>query len=208
MPTICPKCQLVRPENASVPVWQCPGCGVAYNKAADASWAPRQSADRRPYRQMHAASGDGGFAWFKWVLLLALIAGCYVGYQKLQQRGWTSESVRGIASRLGRDDSPEQLAALAAGTQPGDIFVFSADWCPNCREAKRWMEQNGFRYEQCDIDRDHGCQARLASLGGDGVPYLIVRGRHMKDGFDSEEFVAALRSGTQGRSRKQQGAGQ
>jgi hypothetical protein len=25
-----------------------------------------------------------------------------------------------------------------------------------------------------------------------GVPYLIVKGQHMKDGFDSDEFVAAL----------------
>ncbi|WP_431113182.1 glutaredoxin family protein [Variovorax paradoxus] len=106
-----------------------------------------------------------------------------------------------------RDDSADQLAALAAGTQASDVFMFSADWCPNCREAKSWMDQHGFKYEQCDIDRDHGCQARLASLGGDGIPYLIVRGHHMRDGFDSQEFAAALRS-TQVSSEKQQGAEQ
>ncbi len=205
MPIICAKCQLVRPEGASVPLWQCPGCGVAYNKVADAA-RPHPY----PHQKQHARtlSGDGGFAWGKWLLVLALIVGCYAGYQMAHKRGLTGESVGGFASRLGHNDSPEQLAALAADMQASDVFVFSADWCPNCRQAKGWMEQHGFKYEQCDIDRDHGCQPRLASLGGDGIPYLIVKGHHMRDGFDSEEFVAALRSSTQGRSRKQQGAGQ
>lgn len=40
--------------------------------------------------------------------------------------------------------------------------------------------------------RDRLCEGDLESLGS-GVPYLIVRGHHMKDGFDSDEFIAALR---------------
>jgi hypothetical protein len=30
------------------------------------------------------------------------------------------------------------------------------------------------------------------SYGADGTPFLIVRGHQMKDGFDSDEFIAAL----------------
>lgn len=194
MPTICAKCKLVRPENATVPVWQCSGCGVAYNKAADALPAPLPSTGQWPRSQTHAESRGGGFPWLKWMFVLALIVGCYAGYQIAAKRGLTGESIGSLSSRLGRDAGPEQLSALAAGTQDGDIFVFSADWCPNCREAKNWMDRYGFKYEQCDIDRDHGCRARLASLGGDGIPYLIVRGHHMRDGFDPREFVAAMRS--------------
>lgn len=36
------------------------------------------------------------------------------------------------------------------------------------------------------------CASQLRGLGSDGVPYLIVKGHHMKDDFDSEEFIAAL----------------
>ncbi|WP_432728899.1 glutaredoxin domain-containing protein [Variovorax sp. W6] len=164
---------------------------MAYNKAADAA---RPNPYQRQRQHPGTALGDGGFAWGKWLLVLALIVGCYAIYQMAGKRGLTSESVGSLDSRLGRSDSSEQLAELAAGTQAGDVFVFSADWCPNCREAKGWMEQHSFKYEQCDIDRDHGCKARLASLGGDGIPYLIVKGHHMRDGFDSQEFVAAMRS--------------
>jgi hypothetical protein len=30
--------------------------------------------------------------------------------------------------------------------------------------------------------------------GGTGTPYLVVRGHHMKDGFDSDQFLALLSS--------------
>jgi ribosomal protein L37AE/L43A len=32
MPTICPKCNTVRPSETTAPEWQCPACGVAYAK--------------------------------------------------------------------------------------------------------------------------------------------------------------------------------
>jgi glutaredoxin len=31
------------------------------------------------------------------------------------------------------------------------------------------------------------------NLGSTGVPYLIVKGHHMKGGFDSDEFLVAMR---------------
>ena len=168
---------------------------------------PSSWPDRRLQKYAHPSSGAGDFAWSKWLLVLVLIVSCYLGYQKAHKRGSSGDGIGSIASRAGRVNSADQLATLAADTQASDVFMFSADWCPNCREAKSWMGQHGFKYEQCDIDRDHGCQARLASLGGDGIPYLIVRGHHMRDGFDSREFAAALRSTRVG-SEKQQGAGQ
>jgi glutaredoxin len=193
MPTICAKCQLVRPESTDAPVWQCPGCGVAYNKAADARGATSPVV-QRPRRAEVASNGDG-IPWGKWLLALILIGGAYAGYQAVQKRGWTGgEGVTSIATRLKGGSSAEQLAALAASSKPGDVFMYTADWCPNCRAAKGWMAQYGFKYEQCDIDKDHGCKSKLDSLGGDGIPYLIVKGHHMRDGFDSEGFVAALQA--------------
>lgn len=207
MSIVCPKCRLERPDNATTPIWQCPGCGVAYNKSADASSRHLQSARGRSRYQPHAQFADGKLSWLQSLLACALLMGGYVGYRISTERGWIGDGMGILASRMSRNDSPEHLAALATRTQAGDIFVFSAEWCPNCREAKRWMERHGFAYQQCDIDRDHGCQARLASLGGKGIPYLIVKGRHMREGFDSEEFVAALRDGERGRSMGSQGAG-
>lgn len=193
MPTICGKCQLVRPQSTDAPVWQCPGCGVAYNKAADVRSSAMSPVRQRPHRT-HVASDGEGLPWGKWLLLVLLIGGAYLGYQAVQKRGLSGDGMASIASRLSdsSNNSAEQLAALAANSKPGDVFMYTADWCPNCRAAKGWMAQYNFQYEQCDIDKDHGCKAKLDSLGGDGIPYLIVKGHHMREGFDSQEFVAAL----------------
>ena len=71
--------------------------------------------------------------------------------------------------------------------------MYSATWCPNCAAAKSWLGQYGFKAQICEVDKDSACQAQLQALDPQmGVPYLIVKGRHMKDGFDSDEFLAAL----------------
>ena len=74
----------------------------------------------------------------------------------------------------------------------GDVLFYSAPWCANCAEAKGWMRRYGFKYQECDIDARPECAQQLRGMGGDGVPYLVVKGHHMKDGFDSSEFIAAL----------------
>ena len=82
---------------------------------------------------------------------------------------------------------------LAANTLPGDVVMYSATWCPYCSQAKSWMGQYGFKPQICEIDQDSDCAAQLKALDlKAGVPYLIVKGHQMKNGFDTDEFKAAL----------------
>ena len=48
--------------------------------------------------------------------------------------------------------SEGQVTELAAASQPQDVLFYTADWCPYCRAAKGWMQQYGFKYQECDID--------------------------------------------------------
>ena len=184
MPTICPKCRTVRPENAVVPDWQCPACGVAYSKArSDAAALPS-------VRRAHAAhssgsgSNDGLLSNVPWGKLLAgavIVYGAWLGYNR-------TGAITGAPP-------PTSMSAeqLAANTQPGDVVMYSATWCPYCSQAKSWMAQFGFKPQVCEIDQDSDCLARLKALDPKGaVPYLIVKGHHMKNGFDSDEFKAAV----------------
>ena len=45
---------------------------------------------------------------------------------------------------------------------------------------------------------DSRCIDQFRALQGEGTPYLVVRGprgeHHMKNGFDSDEFLSALSS--------------
>jgi glutaredoxin len=88
----------------------------------------------------------------------------------------------------------KELASIAAQSQPGDVLIYSAPWCTNCKAAKQWMGQQGIKYEECNVEASKDCAAQLRRLDPQGgIPYLIVKGHHMKDGFDSDELVAALK---------------
>ena len=188
MTVLCPKCRAVRPADTSAPEWQCPSCGVAYAKAAG---GPLAVSSRAPA----AASGTtaaGGIPRGKLLLVLAVVFGAWAGFQNFKSR--SGGELTSIAGSIGSNVSGEQLTALAASSQVSDVVFFTAPWCPYCTQAKSWMAQYGFKYEECDIQARSECASQLRGLGGDGVPYLVVKGHHMKDGFDSDEFVASLKN--------------
>ena len=123
-----------------------------------------------------------GLALPKLLIYAALAWGAWIGYQALQNR-----MGGGAAGRA------SQLATLAASTSASDVLFYSAPWCPHCAAARSWMKQYGFKFEECDIEASPDCADQLKRLSADGgVPYLIVKGQHMKDGFDSDAFIAAL----------------
>ena len=99
-----------------------------------------------------------------------------------------------LAGKFSANPSIQQLAALAASTPSSDVLMYSAPWCSYCAAAKGWLAQYGFKYQECDIQASSDCLSQLKALDPQGgVPYLIVKGRHMKDGFNSDEFIAVLR---------------
>ncbi len=201
MPTICPKCRTLRPANAAVPDWQCPACGVAYAKAGGDGQAVLavQRARAAHARHGYRNSGDGLLASIPWVKLIAAFFICYggwVGYQHAsgQRGGGSAESGQvSRAGNLGGGWSEQNLREIAAKSQASDVIFYTAPWCPYCRAAHQWLDQYGFKYERCDIEASSDCKAQLQRLDNQGgVPYFIVKGQHMKDGFDAAQLVAVL----------------
>ena len=190
MTTICPKCRCVRPAQTSAHSWQCPACGVAYAKAGEIGMSARRSTTT-------ADSGGGswlnGIPWVKLVLVMAVVYGAWVGLHRAP--GSTPGTVpASLAGKFGANPSIEQLTAMAASTTSADVLTYSAPWCSYCAAAKGWLAQYGFKYQECNIQASSDCLSQLKALDPQGgVPYLIVKGRHMKDGFDSDEFIAALK---------------
>ena len=196
MTTICPKCRNARPAQTSAPSWQCPACGVAYAKAGDTGVSARSSATTVGGGR-DEGSWFSGIPWVKLVLVVAVAYGAWVGLHRTQA-GAQGAAPASLAGKFGANSSTEpsteQLTALAASTPSADVLIYSAPWCSNCAAAKGWLAQYGFKYQECDVQASSACLGQLKALDAQGgVPYLIVKGRHMKDGFDSDEFIAALR---------------
>lgn len=184
MSIVCPKCNLLRPDDSLAPQWQCPGCGVAYAKALAADSAGQRGQGITVWREREQKP-----VWHLWLMAAALVWGLVAGMQMAYQRGGAivGDFWGGSAA------SPDQLRTLAAAMQPDEILMFKTDWCPYCRQARGWLDRHGFGYRTCDIETEAVCTQAFERLGGERVPYLIVKGQHIK-GFDPDELGAAVAS--------------
>ncbi len=79
------------------------------------------------------------------------------------------------------------------------LTVYSATWCPDCRVAKRFLDEHGVVYDTVEIDRDEDAARLLeAKTGKRGIPYFVLDGERWvcayvpRQGFDREGMAALL----------------
>jgi thioredoxin reductase (NADPH) len=44
------------------------------------------------------------------------------------------------------------LGSILGVNEAGRVQLFGADWCPDCRRAKRYLQDNGVNYQYIDVD--------------------------------------------------------
>lgn len=59
------------------------------------------------------------------------------------------------------------------------IRIYTTDWCRDCRQAKRFLEENQLPYEEIDIEKNAEAAkfVRSANEGKRKVPTFDVDGR-------------------------------
>ena len=184
---ICPKCRHIRQPNESAPDWQCPACGVCYAKVADAG---RPSAAPMVKHRARSTSAGWSVPWGKLIMAVAVVWGVWTGLQVARNKHIGAPSV---GASFSGDISTAELSALATTVQAGEVVMYSTTECTYCAQAKGWLNQYGFAFTECNMSVSSECEREFNSYGGKGTPYLVVRGHYMKDGFDSDEFLAALK---------------
>jgi mycoredoxin len=60
----------------------------------------------------------------------------------------------------------ERLVAEHGGPAASRLVVFSSAWCPDCRRAKRVLEEAAAAYVEVDIDRDPQAEALVLERSG------------------------------------------
>ena len=83
-----------------------------------------------------------------------------------------------------------------AGHPYDTLTLFSASWCPDCRQARRFLDEHGVEYDLIEIDRNPEAARQLeGKTGKRGIPYLVlhtgqgeewVRAYVPRQGFDRE----------------------
>jgi glutaredoxin len=75
------------------------------------------------------------------------------------------------------------------------LLVYSAPWCRDCREAKRFLSKHSIPFEEIDIERTPGAADEvLARVGKRAIPQFVLDGQWIQPykpgrGFLHEEMA-------------------
>ncbi len=79
-----------------------------------------------------------------------------------------------------------------------ELVLYSAVWCRDCREAKRFLEKHGLPYTEIDIERTPGAADEvMRRVGKRAIPQLVINGEWVQpyrpgEGFLYEEMSERL----------------
>jgi mycoredoxin len=78
------------------------------------------------------------------------------------------------------------------------LVVYSASWCRDCREAKRFLDTHGIAYTEIDIESTPSAAAELVKhVGKRAIPQFVIDGKWVQPykpgrGFLYEEMSVLL----------------
>jgi mycoredoxin len=76
-----------------------------------------------------------------------------------------------------------------------ELLVYSADWCRDCREAKRFLTRHSIPFTEVNIETTPGAvDALLANVGKCAIPQFVLDGKWVQPykpgmGFLHEEMA-------------------
>lgn len=79
-----------------------------------------------------------------------------------------------------------------------EIILYSAFWCPDCREAKRFLKRHNLAYQEIDIETVPGAAEEVVNrTGRRSIPQLVIDGEWVQpyrpgEGFLYEEMAKRL----------------
>jgi mycoredoxin len=99
--------------------------------------------------------------------------------------------------------SPHVAQARAGDLGPGEnmsmeLLVYTADWCRDCREAKRFLNKHAIAFTEIDIERTPGAADEvIANTGKRAIPQFVLDGKWVQPykpgrGFLYEEMSKLL----------------
>ena len=72
--------------------------------------------------------------------------------------------IRIVGVRLSAEETT--LLATGHGIHSGSVVVYSSSWCPDCRRAKRVLEEAEAPFAEVDIDQDHAAEVMVLERSG------------------------------------------
>jgi mycoredoxin len=73
--------------------------------------------------------------------------------------------IRILGVRLGAEETAKLASGAGLPSSQG-VIVYSSGWCPDCRRAKRLLEEVEIPFDEVDIDQDTQAEALVLARSG------------------------------------------
>jgi mycoredoxin len=79
-----------------------------------------------------------------------------------------------------------------------ELTMYSASWCRDCREAKRFLAKHNIAYKEIDIESGPGASEQvIANVGKRAIPQFVIDGKWIQpyrpgEGFLHDEMAELL----------------
>lgn len=71
-----------------------------------------------------------------------------------------------------------------------EVIVYSSQWCPDCREAKRFLAKHNISYREIDIEKDPRAAAEVIERTGKrAIPQFVINGAWVQPYRPGEGFL-------------------
>lgn len=71
-----------------------------------------------------------------------------------------------------------------------ELLVYSADWCRDCREAKRFLSKHSIPFTEINIETVPGAaDAVIAATGKRAIPQFVIDGKWVQPYRPGEGFL-------------------
>jgi len=150
----CPKCAYRRKvEDEETPAWQCPSCGIAYDKFRPCSKVTEtETGSNLSADNFNLKSSNSPNPLLVVFGALVLVAGLIMAWP-----------------------SPKQvsISELFPDSDAG-VVVLVTDWCPYCQDALEYLNRKNISYTAYDIETDPRGRNAFDALEGRGTPLILV----------------------------------
>jgi mycoredoxin len=71
-----------------------------------------------------------------------------------------------------------------------ELILYSAAWCRDCREAKRFLAQHSIPYQEIDIENTPGAAEQvIANVGKRAIPQFVLDGKWIQPYRPGQGFL-------------------
>jgi len=71
-----------------------------------------------------------------------------------------------------------------------ELTVYSANWCPDCREAKRFLAKHNIPYTEIDVETTPGAIEEIVKRTGKrAIPQFVIDGEWVQPYREGQGFL-------------------